>query len=134
MKSWVRLPMDVIQRDDLTAADKILYAIIIDRCDYGRVAVQIDQPTLARMAGCSVRTVRRSVERLEESGLIQIRAGTGRADVIQPQKLLPDKKKGEHRRPACVPEMVNCNLQSYYSTQNRRCQGGKRHETNTYEQ
>ena len=94
MKSWIRLPMDVIQRDDLTAADKILYAVIIDRCDYGRVAIQIDQPTMARLAGCSVRTVRRSVDRLEESGLIQIRAGTGRADIIQPTKLLPGKKRG----------------------------------------
>lgn len=93
-KSWIRLPVDVLQREDLTAADKILYAVIIDRCDYGRIAVQIDQPTLARIAGCSVRTVRRSVDRLEKSGLIQIRAGTGRADVIQPQKLLPDKKRG----------------------------------------
>lgn len=88
------MPMDVLQRDDLTAADKILYAVIIDRCDYGRIAIQIDQPTLARLAGCSVRTVRRSVDRLEESGLIQIRAGTGRADVIQPAKVLPDKKGG----------------------------------------
>lgn len=88
------MPMDVLQRDDLTAADKILYAVIIDRCDYGRIAIQIDQPTLARLAGCSVRTVRRSVDRLEESGLIQIRAGTGRADVIQPAKVLPDKKRG----------------------------------------
>lgn len=104
MKSWVRLPMDVIQRDDLTAADKILYAVIIDRCDYGRIAIQIDQPTLARLAGCSVRTVRRSVDRLEESGLIQIRAGTGRADVIQPMKVLPDKKRGTAGSHPAIPK------------------------------
>lgn len=104
MKSWIRLPMDVIQREDLTAADKILYAVIIDRCDYGRIAIQIDQPTMARLAGCSVRTVRRSIDRLEKSGLIQIRAGTGRADVIQPEKILPDKKRGTAGSNPAIPK------------------------------
>lgn len=104
MKSWIRLPMDAIQREDLTAADKILYAVIIDRCDYGRIAIQIDQPTMARLAGCSVRTVRRSIDRLEESGLIQIRAGTGRADVIQPLKVIPDKKRGTAGSQPAIPK------------------------------
>ena len=73
---FAKLPLDVMQRSDLTPADKIVFAAIEDRIGENGVC-WAGLRRLASDCGMSPSTVSGSVDRLEAAGLIAIeRAGS----------------------------------------------------------
>lgn len=91
MKSWLRLPTAVLQDDRLTRSACMIYAVIIDRADFG--PVELSQAELAACAGCSRRSVQRALQLLEDTGYIAARCATGRADVIIPRAIIAPKRR-----------------------------------------
>jgi len=66
-----KLPRDLAERTDLSAADKLVFIAIVDRIG-GNCVAWPGQRTLARDCGLNVKVVNRAVSRLSGLGLLDI--------------------------------------------------------------
>lgn len=78
--SWIRLPLQLLREQGLSKASATVCAVLIDRCTSPAAQsaggwIQIRITSLARLAGCDPRTVRRALVQLSDLGLISIDSG-----------------------------------------------------------
>jgi DNA-binding MarR family transcriptional regulator len=65
----IRIPVDLLAREDLNSLDKCLYVLLGER--FCHSMAQASQDQFARMLGVSLGSIVRSVERLRAAGLIE---------------------------------------------------------------
>lgn len=96
-KAWIRMPLELLQRDGLSKSAAVVLGIIIDRCtDRPDGCAIISRADIAHTAGYSLATVRRALDELERLDLIE-HARTGRASAYKLTgcvELLPPKQRG----------------------------------------
>lgn len=96
MKAWIRMPLELLQRQGLSKSAAITLGVIIDRCtDNTAGAAAITQAEMSRDAGYDPRTIRRALIELEQLGLIS-HERTGRASAYRLTgcvELLPPKQR-----------------------------------------
>lgn len=96
-KAWIRMPLELLQREGLSKSAAIVLGIIIDRCtDRPDGCATISRADIAREAGYSRATVWRALDELERLELIE-HARTGRASAYKLTgcvELLPPKQRG----------------------------------------
>lgn len=81
---WIRLPLELLRREDLTTLDAVVWAIICDL--QGRTVTQQD---LAEIAGCSRKAVNESLQRLAAAQLITCGDQHGRGAAYTAAEILP---------------------------------------------
>lgn len=119
MLEWVRLPVAAVLDERLQRSDMLLYALLLDRCDRS-TTVSLSVAKLAQLSGLSDRTVRRSLQRLQDVQLLTVRR-TGRASEITVKEIIPAKQRSVQRR-AAVDAATS--LQAYAACVNRQLQKG----------
>lgn len=119
MLEWVRLPVAAVLDERLQRSDMLLYALLLDRCDRS-TTVALSVAKLAQLSGLSERTVRRSLQRLQDVQLLTVRR-TGRASEITVTEIIPAKQRSTQRR-AAVDAATS--LQAYAACINRQLQKG----------
>ena len=96
-KAWIRMPLELLQRDGLSKSAAVVLGVIIDRCtDRPDGCATISRADIAHTAGYSIATVRRALEELFRLDLIE-HARTGRASAYKLTgcvELLPPKQRG----------------------------------------
>lgn len=94
MKSWTRLPMEVLKDDRLTKSDTLILAILIDTIDDEESKAKvISIKELAELSETSIATVKRACKTLSDAGYISI-TRTGRESVYKLAKeVLPPKQR-----------------------------------------
>jgi len=110
MLEWVRLPVAAVLDERLQRSDMLLYALLLDRCDRS-TTVSLSVAKLAELSGLSDRTVRRSLQRLQDVQLLTVRR-TGRASEITVNEIIPAKRRSAHRR-STVDASAGFDLQAY---------------------
>lgn len=94
-KSWVRLPLSLLQHKDLTLADVVLVSVLIDL--YGSKdppTGAVSRPKLCTLTGLSQRKVCDSLNKLRELNLIETETDgrkllvtlTGAAEILPPKR------------------------------------------------
>ena len=100
MKAWIRMPLELLQRQGLSKSAAIVLGVIIDRCtDTPTGQAALSRQELARVSGYSLSTVKRALIELEELELIE-HSRTGRASAFRLTgcvELLPPKQRGTRR-------------------------------------
>lgn len=95
-KAWIRLPLELLKRDDFTKSDAVLLGVLIDQIqERDGMKAAISQERLAKLCGVSIRTIKRAEQHLESLGLIE-RRRTGRETVYELKsgaELLPPKRR-----------------------------------------
>lgn len=92
-ESFTKAPDWLLARADLGFADKLVFAVIVDRMKDGRASIGIRR-IMARLAASNT-TVVRAVKRLEAAGLLTVERGrSGQRTVYR----LPDKAVTESHR------------------------------------
>lgn len=114
MLEWVRLPVAAVLDERLQRSDMLLYALLLDRCDRS-TTIAITAQKLAQLSGLSDRTVRRSLQRLQDVQLITVRR-TGRASDITVKEIISPKQRSTQRRTAVD---AATSLQAYAACVNR---------------
>ena len=96
MKAWIRMPLELLQRQGLSKSAAITLGVIIDRCtDTPSGVAAITQQEIAAAAGYDPRTIRRALKELLELELISYELN-GRAPLYKLTgcvELLPPKKR-----------------------------------------
>lgn len=86
---FIKVPFEILQTDSLTAADKLLWALLRNIAEFRPVSRQ----TLDKMLGCHRTTRQRSLDTLENMGFITI---TNNKIIIEDhRKVLLDIRNGE---------------------------------------
>ena len=91
MESWVRLPLSLLKREDISRSAVVLMAVLIDKAD-GASQVIASADELAIACGCSERTIRRAGAELIAAGLIATQR-TGRELLYDVSPILPPKRR-----------------------------------------
>ena len=103
MKAWIRMPLELLQRQGLSKSAAIVLGVIIDRCtDTPSGSASMSLQDLARTSGYSLSTVKRSLIELEALELIQ-HDRTGRSSAYTLTgcvELLPPKQRGTRKAQA----------------------------------
>lgn len=96
MKAWIRMPLELLQRNGLSKSAAITLGVIIDRCtDTTTGTAAITQAELSHESGYDPRTIRRALIELEALELIA-HERTGRASTYSLTgcvELLPPKQR-----------------------------------------
>lgn len=93
--AWVRLPLRVLQDENITKTGAAVLAAIIDKAD-GETA-ELTAAEIAAAAGCCVRSVKAATAALEQGGYIAIQRTPGGASVYK-QLCLPPKRRNNSKR------------------------------------
>ena len=103
---WVRLPLDLLKREDLSKSAVTVIAILIDR-DRGSHQIEISQRELAAEAGATDRTIRNAIKELQAAELLTVKH-TGRASVYDIAQILPPKRR--NKKPiSCQSSSIDMN-------------------------
>ena len=123
MKAWIRMPLELLQRQGLSKSAAIVLGIIIDRCtDAPTASATISRQDIVKTSGYSLSTVKRSIIELEALELIRHNR-TGRASTFTLTgcvELLPPKQRTTRRaieRSEC--EQADREMEEYLSLVNR---------------
>lgn len=100
MKAWIRMPLELLQRQGLSKSAAIVLGVVIDRCtDQLDGSAIISHADIAKTSGYDPRTVRRALIELERLELIE-HDRTGRASRFRLTgcvELLPPKQRGTRK-------------------------------------
>lgn len=98
---WVRLPMEVLKREDMTKSDILLLAVLIDQLIMlPDKSAAINQNQLAEVTGLCIRSIQYAERHLVELGLIT-KTRTGRetiytlAGAAATEEILPKKRAAQ---------------------------------------
>ena len=100
---FVKLPLDILARTNLTPADKIIYAYIVNRIE-GRGSTWPGVRTIGAKCGVSRTTTAEAVNRLASAGLIEIDKPQGNPAGRSNTYTLPAARGGETYQNPDVPE------------------------------
>jgi len=79
---FVRLPRAVLTDPGLRPVDKVVWAVLAAHVWNGRTRAWPSHSRIARMAGCSPRTVQDALTRLEQGGYVQLERRRGRTSIV----------------------------------------------------
>lgn len=100
---WCRLPFELLQDINLTAADAIVYSVLLDICT-DELTCNLALATICELAGLSNRAVRYCLDRLEQHGYIE-RERTGRESSYKLADIIGLKRKPAIRQSKRPPEV-----------------------------
>lgn len=102
MKAWIRLPLEILQREGMKKSTAIVLGIVIDKCtDTADGSATISQAYIREATGYSDKTVRNALQELKKMELIETKH-TGRASVYTltgAVTILPPKQRDEDKAP-----------------------------------
>jgi hypothetical protein len=111
--NYASIPHSVLTSQDLTPADKLVYVALLDRLGKNEI-VWPSQQTVGRDTGLGLRTVRRSIGRLLEIGVIQVNVRRGRSAAVSfhptPGDLLENPGQSGRGNTVRVAEVGDCEL------------------------
>lgn len=107
MAQFVKMPVEILERTDLSPSAKLVYGALLDRIGGNGVAWP-GVRKLAATCGLSPTTVQDSIRRLEASGLISVeRSGGNPARASNRYRLCERSESGTCQKP-CAPETEQC--------------------------
>lgn len=100
--AWVRLLLSTLTQEGCTRSAALVLAVIADAATNqgAERRAELSRAAIARKAGCTTRTVCRSVQQLQALGLIEIEQQPGAASCyrLTEQVQLGEKKKQQQQR------------------------------------
>lgn len=98
MKAWIRMPLELLQRQGMRKSTAIVLGAIIDRCTNrkGYHPAALDRAELSHDTGYSIRAIGDALRELQVLNLINVER-TGRGSVYTltgAVEILPPKKSG----------------------------------------
>ena len=90
-EEWIRLPMSAVQDKDLTLADVLVLAYVIDQTN--GTEKPLSEKHIAEKMQIAERQVKASIKRLEETGYITVSRRAGKKSLYKHTNVLPPKGK-----------------------------------------
>lgn len=97
-KDWCKLPYSVILDERLTAADALVYAVLLDVSDEGVVMRTI--AGISELTGISPSQIKRIVNHLQKAGYIISKKTDGRKLILEIKPVIEEQEKKPKQKPS----------------------------------